>query len=375
MPGDPGGGDDPEDQPDDEDSGEDVQVLPDDAADWTPTPPTSCPKCGKDGDEVPDALFDPMFRDDIRGFDVPDDLATHPVAFDGFRCRACGETFGADHHAVDGNPICGVPTKTSGDPCQHRVSDDLSCRSHGSLGDRLEALVDGEYSGIPDGTGSGDPGHQQGDGSPPEGNKNAVTHGAHAYESDPWGLLDFFEAERPRVYRRICGYFWDYMKDAPFPAYILQDGDGVPDEVQQVLDDVFDPANEDLGFEDVPGVDVPRLTSKADRLLLVCVGQGVTWAASLEQSEDGLTKTEKRISETGQEYWVEDERPVNMPKARIRRQDLKELKELGVLDDPDSQAADALAGWGEAAQRVAEREADDQEQGRGGVPDETEPTN
>lgn len=240
--------------------------------------------------------------------------------------------------------------------------------------------------GPPEGHGSGDPDHRFGDGQPPDGNRNGLSHGLYAAERDPFGLFDHFREENPAIAEQIRRWFWSYMDDAPFQAYPgdadrysppvidavdvdkldqQQDAAEVADGLDTVQ--VSDGPPRQYAAADAPPVDVQSLQGKASRLFTVCVEQAVTMLATVQQVEEGLTTERPATDETGSPIrksgsgelvMIEDELPVNMPKSRMRQRDVQELQKLGVLDDPESQKADAMAGWGQAAKRVAERKGD-----------------
>jgi len=113
---------------------------------------------------------------------------------------------------------------------------------------------------------------------------------------------------------------------------------------------------------DAPPVDVQALTGKAHRVFIVCVHQAVLSNVTLEQAKQALTALEPVISEgepvmhpeDGEVIEIEEELPANLPKSRMRKADLRTLKELGVLDDPDSQLAEEVGSWTDAAQALAD---------------------
>lgn len=199
-------------------------------------------------------------------------------------------------------------------------------------------------SGPPDGHGSGDPGHTKGDGQPPDGNKNAMTHGVYASKNDPWGTLDYLADEEPRVYAQVVRWFWDEAQSAPFDVYRTADLPSIPT-------DVTDP-----DVEGVPGIDVGQLTSRAADLLLVSLDRGVIYRATMSQAKQGLATAQKRKNSDGDYVDVVDENPVNLPKNRTRREDRAQLKDLGLRDDsPDAVAAQGKQDLASAAERVARR--------------------
>lgn len=223
--------------------------------------------------------------------------------------------------------ICGATTSSTDDPCQFPVSGpDETCHAHPDDG-----------SGPPDGHGSGDPGHSMGDGpgdivekSPPE-DKPAMTHGLHAVQDDPQGTLDWLDDHDPRGYDWVQKKWQSYMADAPFG----------PD------------------------------TAKADDVLHACLMLYAVRGARHQQVTRGLVKQEALTDEgdvvidpeTGEPIRVEREHAANLPANRIGREARSMLRDLGILDDPESQKADAMS-YGQAARRVAERidsQADDED--------------
>lgn len=224
----------------------------------------------------------------------------------------------------DGTLRCGVP-KTSGgqegDPCRHPVPGG-TCPSHGDRSQRRESIQadDPDDVEVVDGVGSGDPGHRQGDGAAPEGNKNRMTHGLHAVQDDPRGTLRWLEDNDPKGYDWVLAKWESYLSDAPFPAD----------------------------------------SAKSDDVLEACLMKYAVRGARHQQIERGLTDFMKVQTDDGpSDTKIEAELPANLPANRIAREARSMLKDLGVLDDPESQKADAMADWGAAAKRVAERQESD----------------
>jgi len=284
--------------------------------------------------------------------------------------------------------VCGYDdTASTDDPCQFPVSDPGErCHMHPRDG-----------SGPPENHGKARNGNElagkrSASGGAPEGNRNAMSHGMYAAERDPSGLFDYFRESDPAMAEKIRRIFWTYMDDAPFDAYPGDAGRYSPpvldvvdvdqleaaERQQDVADDVDDLATVQVSrgpprqhaAADAPPIDVQALTGKADRLFDVCVHQVVLKGVTLRQVKELLTQEDVVISEgdvvidptSGDPVQIEDELPVNLPKARMRQRDIRELKDLGVLDDPQSQTADAMTSWGEAVQRSAMRRDQDQDQ-------------
>lgn len=215
--------------------------------------------------------------------------------------------------------VCGYDgCSTKDEPCQFPVSGpDERCHAHPKDG-----------SGPPEGHGSGDPDHRKGNGtgdivekSPPE-DKPAMKHGLHAVEDDPRGTLDWLEDNDPRGYRWVRKKWSSYMADAGF------------------------------------GVD----TAKADDVLHACLMLYAVRGARHQQVTRGLTEKETLTDEgdvvidpaTGDPIQVEREHAANLPANRIAREARTTLRDLGLLNDPESQKADAMK-FGQAARNVAER--------------------
>jgi len=287
--------------------------------------------------------------------------------------RGMGDSSSPDTSNADREgPVCGSENTTTGEPCQFPVSTpDDRCHMHPA-----------DESGPPEGHGEGTADQNKvaaakasGQGAPAD-NKNALNHGYYAAERDPSGLFDYFRDETPGVAEQIRRWFWSYMNDAPFEAYggeadryhppvldvvDVEDLDAQQDLSDEVadLDTVSVPAIPDARQHvaaDAPPIDVQSLRGKAHRLFVVCVHQAVLSRVTLTQARDLLTTMQQQEAQSGRLVEVETELPVNKAKARMRQRDLQELKQLGVLDDPDSAKASAMASWGAAAQRVAERE-------------------
>lgn len=136
-------------------------------------------------------------------------------------------------------------------------------------------------------------------GAPPEANQNAMSHGMYA---DPDNLLEYFADNDPEALEWIRAKHASYLQEAPF------DGG----------------------------------TAKAEQLLQVCVREWSIWQASGIQIREGVIKT--RNVKNGEGEWIEvtDEHPVNGALSRLERDVTKRLKELGVLDSPPKQMADAV---------------------------------
>jgi hypothetical protein len=134
-----------------------------------------------------------------------------------------------------------------------------------------------------------------GDGAP-EGNGNAERHGLTA-DRDKW-----FDRHRDEVEDRVRVLTASYMQDAPF------------------------------GWEH---------TAKVDKLVEVVIDQ-VRLQQSNEYLDEFLTEQVIGTTEDGRPIQRVDENPAHMPRARIKRDNIRILKELGILDDPDSAQAESV---------------------------------
>jgi len=216
-----------------------------------------------------------------------------------------------------GDPVCGAETTTTGRPCQFPVeSPDDRCPMHPPDG-----------SGPPEGHGSGTTSHSMGDGTgdireklsdPP---KPAMEHGVSAVDDDPRGTLQWLEDNDPAGYDWIIAKWRSYLADAPF------------------------------GPE----------TSKADEVLHACLMLYAVRGARHKQVTQGLVEQRALTDDdgdlvtdpdTGEPFTVSHELSTNLPANRIAREARSILKDHGILDDPESQKADAM-GWGQAAKQVA----------------------
>lgn len=134
-----------------------------------------------------------------------------------------------------------------------------------------------------------------GDGAAPKGNGNAETHGLTA-ERDKW-----FNRHREDAAELVRALVASYVDDAPF------------------------------GWEQ---------TAKVDKLTEVAIDQA-RLRQSNEYLDEFLTEQVVDVTETGREITKLEENPAHMPRDRIKRTNLRILRDLGILDDPDSQQASA----------------------------------
>jgi hypothetical protein len=169
-------------------------------------------------------------------------------------------------------------------------------------GDHGGRTTDGEPCGLPAGWGtnedSGRCKHCRGtspDGSSHENNGNAETHGLTA-DREKW-----FERHREDVEPLVRALVESYIEDAPF------------------------------GFDN---------DAKTDLLTEVAIDQ-VRIRKSNETLEEFVTEKVVGQTEDGQPIVTVEENPAHMPRSRIKRDNVRILKELGILDDPDSAQASA----------------------------------
>jgi hypothetical protein len=136
----------------------------------------------------------------------------------------------------------------------------------------------------------------------PVGNQNARSHGLHA---DPANVLDDLAKRDTDGYEWVVNKYDSYLRSAPF-----EDG-----------------------------------SAKADQLKQVAVQEYIIWKATGFQLNGGVVRrTDDGIAES----------PVNLPLDRMQRTVTRRLKELGVLEDPDSQQAKAEAGKAAALRELME---------------------
>ena len=131
----------------------------------------------------------------------------------------------------------------------------------------------------------------------PEGNGNAETHGLLA-DREQW-----FDRHREDCEELVRAIVASYVEDAPF------------------------------GWD---------ATAKVDQLCEIAIDQ-VRLRHSNEWLDDFLTEQTVSVTENGQEITRLEENPAHMPRDRIKRTNANILKDLGVMDDPDSAQADATA--------------------------------
>jgi hypothetical protein len=83
-------------------------------------------------------------------------------------------------------------------------------------------------------------------------------------------------------------------------------------------------------------------TAKVDQLCEVAIDQ-VRLRHSNDWLDEFLTEQTVSVTENGREITRLEENPAHMPRDRIKRTNAKILKDLGIMDDPDSAQASATA--------------------------------
>jgi hypothetical protein len=83
-------------------------------------------------------------------------------------------------------------------------------------------------------------------------------------------------------------------------------------------------------------------TAKVDQLCEVAIDQA-RLRASNDHLDEFLTEQTVSVTENGREITRLEENPAHMPRDRIKRTNAKILKDLGIMDDPDSAQASATA--------------------------------
>lgn len=81
--------------------------------------------------------------------------------------------------------------------------------------------------------------------------------------------------------------------------------------------------------------------AKVNEVYRIAVDQLRLWNAQDEFSDGMVYEQVIGTDEEGQPIEVEDENPANLPYDRLDRTTLRKLKDLGCLDDPDTQQAEA----------------------------------
>lgn len=92
--------------------------------------------------------------------------------------------------------------------------------------------------------------------------------------------------------------------------------------------------------------------SKANEVMRIAVDQLRLWKAH-DEFNDGIVKEQMKEID-GEMQLVEDENPANLPYDRLDRTTMSKLKDLGCLDDPDSQQAEATESLAEKFSSIDE---------------------
>jgi hypothetical protein len=129
----------------------------------------------------------------------------------------------------------------------------------------------------------------------PVENGNAETHGLHA-DREAW-----FDRHRGDAEPHVRSLVASYMEDAPF------------------------------GWE---------ATGKVEKLVEVAIDQA-RLRASNEEIDEFLDEQIVGTREDGTPIVRVEQHPAHLPRDRIKRTNLRVLKDLGVIDGPDSEQADA----------------------------------
>lgn len=156
----------------------------------------------------------------------------------------------------------------------------------------------------------GNPGNP--DAEPPEGNGNAEKHGFHANRSL------YYERRSPEEQDWIDTVADSWLADAPFG----EDHEGGVEQIRKVAIDEHKRR---------------RANAYIDKEGLITEN-----VVGYDDDDEPIVKKE--------------ENPANLPHSRLTRDSIRVLKTLGVLNDPDTQQAEAMNGWVEAAQRLADEQ-------------------
>jgi hypothetical protein len=150
-------------------------------------------------------------------------------------------------------------------------------------------------------------------GGAPEGSVNAMTHGLRAQRSNYYNNLD----DEDKAFVQRLAESW--IDNAPFDR------------------DNF---------------------AKVNEIFRIAVDQHRLWHAQQEFNKGLVTEQIIGQDEQGNPIQVDDENPANLPYDRLDRTTIRKLKELGCLDDPDSQQADATESLADKFDKLSDSEAD-----------------
>jgi hypothetical protein len=181
---------------------------------------------------------------------------------------------------------CGAETR-AGEPCKkYPVEGAERCRLHGgrSTGPRDTSALEGNDHAVGNDGGAPDPG------------ANREEHGLEA-DREAW-----FDRHRDEVEPAVRTLVESYVESAPF------------------------------GFED---------TAKVDKLTEVAIDQVRLRKSNEYLSGEFLTERVVDVDDTGSPIVELEENPGHLPRDRIKRSNLRALKELGILDGPAATQAAA----------------------------------
>ena len=210
------------------------------------------------------------------------------------------EDTAGDSDDVDG-PVCGSTDTRDGSPCQRRVSSPSDrCFIHSDDGPPAD-------HGAPEGNTNG----LRNDGGAPPANGNAERHGLYADRSKYYRRLD--DNEQAWIDAMVDAW----LDDAPF------------------------------GRDHLGGLELLRKTAidehKRRQANAYIDREGVITENVVDFNDDDGDPIVKKA-----------ENPAHLPYSRLAKDTIRTLKQLGVLQDPDTQLADAMS-WGEAVERAAKR--------------------
>jgi hypothetical protein len=216
-----------------------------------------------------------------------------------------------DHDRDDSASVstCGSTDTCDGTPCQRPVDDDAVCFLHSDGGPPAD-------HGAPEGNTNG----LRNDGGAPPANGNAERHGLYADRSKYYQRLD--DDEQAWVDALVDGW----LSEAPF------------------------------GRENIGGLELLRKVAidehKRRRANDYIAREGVVTENVVGYDDDGDPVVKK------------EENPANLPYSRMAKDTIRTLKELNVLDSPDSRLAENAGSWTDAARAVAMEQDRDQDQER-----------
>jgi len=150
-------------------------------------------------------------------------------------------------------------------------------------------------------------------GVPEQNNGRAEKHGLNS-DREKW-----FERHREDVEGKVQLLVESYVEDAPF------------------------------GFDD---------DGKVDLLTELCIDQVRLREANEWLRDEFLKEETVTVTDDGRPIKKLVENPAHMPRSRIKRDNIRGLKELGILDDPESEKADTLQDFAEAWEKGLSEQQD-----------------